>query len=312
MAQRTIQLPAEIELICKHQVWTAGVAEYLGWKDSPTGLPYAVLRIVEPTRYAKFTGESDPVFLPESISTRVPRDNSHDRFTGRLHRDKQGTLIDVIISDAALRKKTSEMVPEHQVDGWEMREEFLRLERRMDALLGFLNRYGMWRPETSPHFFGPASHPYDSWEPRIVVPEQIWLAHRPFRTSGISLKDMEWTKANLVDVQTSIRAALTCEPHEWFDLNWSNVDLFGPRPAFPHFVINADYSFDVICKTVTIDHLRGTKFRNCARPDCPMPFAIESQHKRLYCRNYCAHLESVRRNRKSRENRTTGGKNVHL
>ena len=41
------------------------------------------------------------------------------------------------------------------------------------------------------------------------------------------------------------------------------------------------------------------KTKVCARPDCGKEFPVTSKHKRRYCTQYCGHLESIRRNRKS-------------
>jgi hypothetical protein len=52
-----------------------------------------------------------------------------------------------------------------------------------------------------------------------------------------------------------------------------------------------------IFATIYVDLLRGAKYGFCARPDCNKPFEIESGHRRLYCKMYCAHLEGLRRMR---------------
>lgn len=38
--------------------------------------------------------------------------------------------------------------------------------------------------------------------------------------------------------------------------------------------------------------------RMCKRPDCAAHFAHTTNHNRLHCSQYCAHIQSVRRDRK--------------
>jgi hypothetical protein len=52
-----------------------------------------------------------------------------------------------------------------------------------------------------------------------------------------------------------------------------------------------------IIATIYVDHLRGATFSFCTRPDCRKAFEFTSKHKRKYCSQYCAHLESLRRMR---------------
>ena len=69
-------------------------------------------------------------------------------------------------------------------------------------------------------------------------------------------------------------------------------------PRFPHFVVRTASCEKAIRTTLLADFVNGIKFKACARPDCGKAFSIESKHAREYCTQYCAHLESVRRNRK--------------
>ena len=70
-------------------------------------------------------------------------------------------------------------------------------------------------------------------------------------------------------------------------------------------VIEATDAVAAILTTIEVDHLRGAKFGACARPDCPKFFEITSHHKRKYCSQYCAHLESLRRMRKRQRRETS-------
>src|SRR5262249_12894660 len=138
-------------------------------------------------------------------------------------------------------------------------------------------------------------------EPGIVLPDEVWSIGNPVPKSDPwgpeKMEKMVWIRTNLVDTQATLRAGLTCGAAKWFDSPLSNIEVRNPGSEFPRFVVRASTCFDVIRTSITIDRVRGTKFRNCARKDCGTPFAIESRHIRNYCCQYCAHLESVRRNR---------------
>jgi hypothetical protein len=89
--------------------------------------------------------------------------------------------------------------------------------------------------------------------------------------------------------------ALMKESHEW--LTTQKLLALMPRQKYPHYVLNAVSSQRAISDTITIDLLRKVEFRRCSRHDCPRVFAVESLHRREYCCQYCAHLESVRKQR---------------
>lgn len=61
-------------------------------------------------------------------------------------------------------------------------------------------------------------------------------------------------------------------------------------------------AFDAILATVYADKLRGIEFQVCALKDCNETFEKLSEHGKIYCSNYHAHLASIRRKRaKARE-----------
>ncbi|MGD0975201.1 MAG: hypothetical protein ABR866_14020 [Candidatus Korobacteraceae bacterium] len=76
--------------------------------------------------------------------------------------------------------------------------------------------------------------------------------------------------------------------------------------VYPHYVLRATSCRRAILDTIVIDHLRKVQFRLCARPDCRTPFAIESRHQREYCCQYCAHIESVRKQRAAKKQTLQG------
>jgi len=100
-------------------------------------------------------------------------------------------------------------------------------------------------------------------------------------------------------LQQVLLDALVSPPELWFATAQSVPPMWRRRPKPPYFTIHTDKCEIALRMTVTIDLLNQTKFKRCARPDCGMPFKVETNHKRDYCLPYCSHLESMRRNRKA-------------
>ena len=143
-------------------------------------------------------------------------------------------------------------------DAWQMRDEFSRLNPDSEEALEFLNRWGRWRP---------------------------WRRYT--------------TLSEMMQLQRVAKDALLASPTKWFASNWALPPLKpAPLPKYPYFSLLTDSCEHAIRLTVTVDLLRKQTFKTCARADCRVPFPVTSKHKREYCSQYCAHLESVRRNRK--------------
>jgi len=260
--------------------------------------PVAMLRVIEPAKYAGLTQKVLPDALPEHVRIRVPLEGPPGRFSDKLHKERQPIKIEILISDVppGTGGIHDPEPPLQKVDGWQMRDDLLRLERSTASLLGFLNHYGEWGEHTSPTFSADAEAV--KMEAKIVLPDEIWYvedAREPDTSMKGLLRPRSW-----LHIQDAIRWGLNCRSTAWFRSGYCSTSPEGPRPEFPHFVITAMTCYDVILTTITVDRLLGTKFRICARPDCGVPFALESRHKRNYCCQYCAHLQSVRRNRHKR------------
>ena len=170
------------------------------------------------------------------------------------------------------------------LDAWKVREDFLSLKGEAD-FLGFLNRVGGFSAGMAPD-------------------------------SGL------WDLNDLKGWQRVFRGFLKCSPAMWPNylvaletaspgfnarLIAMEVDLcFKTRLRIwlswqrRSAVIRVAEAVSAILVTIYIDHLRGLRFRFCARRDCRRPFEITSRHKRKYCQQYCAHLESLRRMRNRR------------
>jgi hypothetical protein len=106
----------------------------------------------------------------------------------------------------------------------------------------------------------------------------------------------------ILEFREKIRRALLSPSNEWLSGYESNLDL-ETRSRYPNLLIQTEMCEKAIRATITLDLLRKIRFKTCARPDCQQHFQITSQHKRKYCCQYCAHLESLRRNRVSSRKR---------
>ena len=148
-------------------------------------------------------------------------------------------------------------------------------------------------------YFRTGTYPADAWCLRdafLKVPP-----HGPNVLSFLN-KWGRWTHTDytqlhqILGFQKRIRRALVSRPDEW--LSRSSLWASGMRSAYPNFTIRTYSCESAISETVTLDLLRKVTFKTCARPDCHQPFQITSRHKREYCCQYCAHLESLRRSRR--------------
>ena len=64
-------------------------------------------------------------------------------------------------------------------------------------------------------------------------------------------------------------------------------------------------ALDAILATVYVDKLRGIEFQVCALKECNETFENQSDHGKMYCTNYHAHLASIRRKRAEAKEKKT-------
>ena len=107
--------------------------------------------------------------------------------------------------------------------------------------------------------------------------------------------------SEMIRLQDAVRGALL-SPAKWFATLYAFPMMAPARSTkYPYYTFLTDTIEMAIRMTTTIDLLQKQKFKMCARPDCGMPFQVDSKHEKFYCKQYCGHLESVRRNRKLKE-----------
>lgn len=68
-------------------------------------------------------------------------------------------------------------------------------------------------------------------------------------------------------------------------------------------------ALDAILATVYVDKLRGVELQVCALKECNETFEKQSDHGKMYCSNYHAHLASVRRKRANAKGQK--GRGIH-
>jgi hypothetical protein len=296
MAQN-VEIPIGFEFRPTPATWHAIAAEITGWKSpkSPSTEFCFLARVRE--------GETTYLLeipwraLPKHLVT-LYSEKSRDRT------DVRGYSVDLLLCSPSPGGRTNKRT---EADPWTMRAEFLRLTQDTKALVDFLNRWGVWGttrrlsgcreklpspppqwttrswrtglgahvrldPEKMPNIYALAVE--DSFNGNYVLPIDIWEFQRRCR-DGLKSPAYKW----LADAQ--------------------RLFLVTSRPEYPYFLSIAGNCQEAIRTTITLDLLRRVKFRICARPDCASPFPVENRHRRKYCRQYCAHIESIRKQRRA-------------
>lgn len=165
-------------------------------------------------------------------------------------------------------------------NAWTMRQEFFVLKRGdTRALLDFLNKWGWWRECALSEL------PMLQME-RAVPAAKFWDTQERFR-QALTAPIMGWLYKRLdKDYQIENQDHnMLLRTHLYPNYPYHRVRVFGCEPA--------------MLMTITIDLLNQVKFRICARKDCGTPFALTDPRK-VFCCQYCGHIESVRNNRKGK------------
>ena len=195
-------------------------------------------------------------------------------------------------------------------DPREMRDAFLQLKRDTEALLTFLNDWkATWVPTRSAALYEESKREnrtyatqqrgyrlQSAFEPRKLPADIVGAIYgdKPqFPSTGLLNYVLP---SEIWNFREQCFEALTKPPYQWL-LRHKQLWFLAPRSKYPHQAFVAHNCRDAITNCIAIDLLNKEKFAICARADCRGWFRIKSRHKRMYCCQYCAHLESVRRNR---------------
>jgi hypothetical protein len=283
---RIVNIPIAFEFQPQRAKWSMRTAIVRGWaKDLKKGV------------LTRYFGPADDVVVnvPDQLNVYgtlgldetfdIPLDDSDSTLTAVMHwRD-----LPTAIQEGATQSKGREQIQgrDFQIllcetqtdstrrpdDGWEMRREFIGLRKDDWALVQFLRKWGVWDEKKLGSFGFGTKTPVGI--ANFVVPDTIW------------------------DLQHRYREALTNPPAEWLIGAIDPLKGAYGTPIYPHFIVQNYECKAAIEASITIDRLRKVKFRQCKRHDCPEVFAVESRHKKIYCSQPCAHLESVRKQRRA-------------
>lgn len=159
--------------------------------------------------------------------------------------------------------------PSVVLDAWAIRNEFLALPTERRTILDFLNKTGEFA------LAGETVHPVSleavgEWQRYLRA-----LMTTPFQ---------EWDK---IKRHYSISKTEVLTDNDQFRLTFS----WGSHP--PEAQLDERMTLRAILATFHIDKARNAKFKFCARHDCLKPFE-EGRADKVFCSQYCAHLESLR------------------
>ena len=167
-------------------------------------------------------------------------------------------------------------------DIWALRTRFLKIRQGdTTALIEFLNSFGWW----------------DEWKDGKVPTSHFWEEQNELRSLLIGEAPLEyknnkesWYEFTLTDAFRGLLGfdRIVVEPNQ---PPVFGVGVFGLRA--------------ILYLSVWSDLVKLARFRYCAREDCPdhkvgtVPFELTSQHKRIFCSEYCGHLVSLRKGRRT-------------
>jgi hypothetical protein len=153
------------------------------------------------------------------------------------------------------------------MDPWKLRSDFLSTRDTYDAVLDFMNRE-LW-------FHGPFEtfKGFCRWQ--VFVRRALLL---PFGQWSRLASEFGALKASLLLGRISVAA------------KWDG--------RIPIGEIQVNTPMEAILMTLRIDKIKDIRYEICVRPDCGEIYEITTKHRRLYCSQYCAHLENVRKLRR--------------
>jgi hypothetical protein len=176
-------------------------------------------------------------------------------------------------------------------DAWELRSEFLRIERDdSEALFAFLKKVGLFDRATVTD---------------VALDSRL-------------LSSLPSLGADIADQPTRD------EEHFWEMRNWIEHEMLGKTNNLDHFRFDVQFArkgkhdayllvttssfMEALAVSVCIDRAQRAQVRKCARPDCGALFAVTTNRKQKYCVWNCGHVEAVRRQREKERQRKAARK----
>jgi hypothetical protein len=278
MAQQIIELPVHLTFATPRHLWTVGKARPVAFK-SGYGSSTLGLRVVYPKRFEGLEMQAPSSLLNENLLRILPppdeREPSPDQFWEErpfnmeagakyLPAAAKSLVLDVLICTPA--EAAAEV---NRTDPWDLRERLLSLKPGLPELHEFLNRCGSWNSLTGE------------------------LAHGSTRSASAHLPgefhyDRQVIRRGLLDASA------------WLARGGPGSLRLTSGSEFP-LSCTLKTALSAIKASVTIDHWKGCQIRVCARPDCGIPFKLQSAHKKIFHNQDCAHVASVRRGRAAKK-----------
>jgi hypothetical protein len=183
-------------------------------------------------------------------------------------------------------RKSPEQVRLAEIDGWQCRDEFFSIpDNDVGGFTRFLNKIGVWSQDSESAAFDWSRYPL------FVHLDDVWRFRQDLMDALLHRKEFA---ARFLPVQqrpgTLVDLMRQTDPANQFPLSFEVAKLASG-------VVTVTNGRMMLLATVLADVARGIRFKACKRKDCRKPFSIESRHKRDYCGQPCAHLESVRKKR---------------
>ena len=256
----------ELEYLAPEVTWSAGRGRPSSWRRFSYG------RSLEMTMTAPQKHFGQKLYLGESQLPHLPHPLRHELLSGkcRLSYTSRQQEFELIVGHAAKENPG----PGRPMNPWTLRNEFLGLKDTSNhSLVKFLNKCGEWSDESE---LGARRYSSDD-KTRIFLASRFW------------------------EDRKKIRLAIKEGVSKWHDGPYGSGFRLARRAEYPHLLLPEVFCLDAILHSVTLDLLRGVKFRVCAREDCRKPFPVESGHGKIYCEQYCGHLVSLRNKREGKK-----------
>ena len=190
-----------------------------------------------------------------------------------------------------------------EMDAWERREAFFAIpENDSEKLRDFLESTGLWfenEPDIQGHWSKDVERHVERGNPMPLDVAGLWAFRASLLRSLTNQKAFKETYAPLLSrPDTGLGMLKESESGIVFPMRLELTNVASGA-------ITLTGAYEALLATVFFDIASGTRFKTCARPDCRKPFPVESKHKKKYCEWNCAHIETVRRNRKPKSKKTS-------
>jgi hypothetical protein len=190
-----------------------------------------------------------------------------------------------------------------ELDGWACRDEFFGLpENDLARLAQFLNKVGVWSSD-------PESSSLDwSRYPLFVHADDVRRFRADLRDALLDQNRKQFIAAVTPELtKPKTLLDLIAEPHSGTNNFPLRFELSGVAAGVVT-MLNARH---MLFATVLADVASGIRFKICRRQDCGKPFPLESEHKKVFCTQYCGHLVSQRKNRATEQKQRRSEKRRH-